>query len=1146
MRALTSELGAALSVTSVMCPGFWKPAPFPDQTSRIRIINNTLECFGPWLVCYENDPPAGLEWAELPSEWVCDGRVELRVGKGTLIPRFKPRRKRKAPPASEPRPADGSSSGSDVQRGASCSEGHSASPSAGASCSEGHSASPSARASASAQELLPTTPGSFVTCYVDTHRHLCQIIEQALAADPPGAPLLNDEARAGLLQQLETSRALLAAASGGHLAHWRSLDAELNMEEGEGARGAKEEEEEEAHGAKEEEEEGEGARGAESDAGATMLERRRWSCDDRSDDQAWMPSGAGLDIARQRRPQSMARLARGPASGLRVLTIASGLDLPRPSLEARVCHAVLSSAGAQSVLCDARPLFERRTHAEMPLTVRHTQVGELDGQLFGVHVLLFCGHADMPSGREGVGGRTLAFSRGGVAEAIDPAALTQIVAAHRNSLQLVVLNGCHSLHLGMRFAQAGISAVACWGSAVPDEAAQSLGIGLCTALAHGAGVAEAFEGALAAVRGVTESATPLSADQHSPKFVLVDPVESSADESTGRIPLGKPNGGRVAAGVPWLLRWLPADALQGVPSTPVPYQPRIELESAVMAAVVAHLNRSRLDDDDRIGEAGSPTEEGGEGNLQCRQPPTHAAPTVLVLVGGKGHGKSALAAWTAHELRTQSACPDGVLWMAAPGQGENSSTSQGEHGSEGVGGSAHLDFVSRSDGCHSDKRDGSVPHTPNHDGLTYHDGGGRDGSVPHSFPATPSHHAKHGQRRLVVLDNVTTLPLLECRSSEQLVLITTRLPRVAASIVTSFSHVHMIEVPPRASHVDAGSELSPLASLQEVPSLAAPPTFPAAAATMADADPEAGRSTVWYSILVQSLFVVPTVAYLLMEKETEAASSAAAADAAASPSLSTTGHAPIGARWTFWPLAITVLPYASLLLASPAHNPLVRALVELTAICWAVMLGVNFVAARNFASRQAVYPGAAGELVPAYLPVAFHAMHMVIFASLEIGCILPLMRARHDAPPFFASVRTGVAAFKATHGPLAGRLLSLPGTFLPTCTFSYYLPPHYFQVPTPVVVSRLWATLHVLYTMNCLVFSAYYALIYAMTQGQLAQEFFWIPACAATNFVIVWACKLEIRQRIRAVFFPQHQDQLQAIGQEIALRSAEGGDQVRV
>ena len=124
--------------------------------------------------------------------------------------------------------------------------------------------------------------------------------------------------------------------------------------------------------------------------------------------------------------------------------------------------------------------------------------------------------------------------------------------------------------------------------------------------------------------------------------------------------------------------------------------------------------------------------------------------------------------------------------------------------------------------------------------------------------------------------------------------------------------------------------------------------------------------------------------------------------------------------------------------------------------------------------------------------------------------------------------------------------MSLPGTFLPTCTFSYYLPPHYFQVPTPVVVSRLWATLHVLYTMNCLVFSAYYALIYAMTQGQLAQEFFWIPACAATNFVIVWACKLEIRQRIRAVFFPKHQDQLQAIGQEIALRSAEGGDQVRV
>ena len=60
-----------------------------------------------------------------------------------------------------------------------------------------------------------------------------------------------------------------------------------------------------------------------------------------------------------------------------------------------------------------------------------------------------------------------------------------------------------------------------------------------------------------------------------------------------------------------------------------------------------------------------------------------------------------------------------------------------------------------------------------------------------------------------------------------------------------------------------------LASLQEVPPWQLRPLF-LPAATMADADPEAGRSTVWYSILVQSLFVVPTVAYLLMEKETEA------------------------------------------------------------------------------------------------------------------------------------------------------------------------------------------------------------------------------------------------------------------------------------
>ena len=89
VRALTPEMHEALansSNTSCLAKGFWKNAPLAFGGGQMRIINNTLKCALPWLVCYREEPPS-LDWAPLPPQWVSEqGLVRLCVAKGTLSP----------------------------------------------------------------------------------------------------------------------------------------------------------------------------------------------------------------------------------------------------------------------------------------------------------------------------------------------------------------------------------------------------------------------------------------------------------------------------------------------------------------------------------------------------------------------------------------------------------------------------------------------------------------------------------------------------------------------------------------------------------------------------------------------------------------------------------------------------------------------------------------------------------------------------------------------------------------------------------------------------------------------------------------------------------------------------------------------------
>lgn len=258
VRACTAELAASLSVTSKMQAGFWKGSPLGDV--RMRVVNNTMQCVGPWLAIYEGTPPP-LAWTELPSDWL-DGKgqtITFCISKGTLVPRaaafFQSRESRARDKANRHRAdnaiasghapatrAQGrSSSGRSVSGGAvgalpegsSSASGQSSSssstcmgaaqwhrdgatsPESQAEADDSFSSKSSAAGSTSAASLVRTSsslsctgPSALPASLIEIQRQLASMIEHHLRQDDGSMPA---DQRERLEQQLQHATSLLNA-----------------------------------------------------------------------------------------------------------------------------------------------------------------------------------------------------------------------------------------------------------------------------------------------------------------------------------------------------------------------------------------------------------------------------------------------------------------------------------------------------------------------------------------------------------------------------------------------------------------------------------------------------------------------------------------------------------------------------------------------------------------------------------------------------------------------------------------------------------------------------------------------------------------------------------------------------------------------
>ena len=88
-RVLTDQVAAAFAGTQAMrsTHSFWKIVPPALGGGHMRILNNTVKCRGPKLVCFRGQPP-NLPWAEMPVGWLSQDRatVPLHLVYGTLGP----------------------------------------------------------------------------------------------------------------------------------------------------------------------------------------------------------------------------------------------------------------------------------------------------------------------------------------------------------------------------------------------------------------------------------------------------------------------------------------------------------------------------------------------------------------------------------------------------------------------------------------------------------------------------------------------------------------------------------------------------------------------------------------------------------------------------------------------------------------------------------------------------------------------------------------------------------------------------------------------------------------------------------------------------------------------------------------------------
>lgn len=71
--------------------GFWTSGN--GATPRFRVVNNTKECMGVWLVLFEDEPVGiSINWAPMPPNWL-EGTEHIRLwlSKSTMVP-YQPRK----------------------------------------------------------------------------------------------------------------------------------------------------------------------------------------------------------------------------------------------------------------------------------------------------------------------------------------------------------------------------------------------------------------------------------------------------------------------------------------------------------------------------------------------------------------------------------------------------------------------------------------------------------------------------------------------------------------------------------------------------------------------------------------------------------------------------------------------------------------------------------------------------------------------------------------------------------------------------------------------------------------------------------------------------------------------------------------------
>ena len=77
--------------------GFWTEGS--GATPRFRVVNQTKECTGAWLVLFENEPVGvPVDWVPMPPDWhESTAYIRLWLSKGTMVPRQpRPKLKRKS------------------------------------------------------------------------------------------------------------------------------------------------------------------------------------------------------------------------------------------------------------------------------------------------------------------------------------------------------------------------------------------------------------------------------------------------------------------------------------------------------------------------------------------------------------------------------------------------------------------------------------------------------------------------------------------------------------------------------------------------------------------------------------------------------------------------------------------------------------------------------------------------------------------------------------------------------------------------------------------------------------------------------------------------------------------------------------------